>query len=212
MKKEIVFLFLICSFFISPAQKFSIAADKTNIFYLGVPNPLTIAVENYSCNAITVKTNNGKVSGRSGSFIYEATSAGITDIILFRRIKGHLKEIGRSTFRIKNIPDPIAKVGPSAGGNISKVVLRNQQYIRAELENFDFQLVFPIDSFTVCIIRGDTCLYKEINNSGNKFEQGLTTALNEIKKGDTVIFKKIFAHYPDRSQTVLNPILLFITD
>ena len=47
------------------SQKFSVSPDKNNVFYIGVDNPITIAVENTSCNSLIVKSTNGKISGRS---------------------------------------------------------------------------------------------------------------------------------------------------
>ena len=52
-------------------------------------------------------------------------------------------------FRIKRIPDPILKVGPSSGGRVQSVVFKNQQFCRADLENFDFDARFNVVSATV---------------------------------------------------------------
>ena len=113
---------------------------------------------------------------------------------------------------MKYIPDPVAKVGPSAGGNIYAVVLKNQQYIRAELENFDFNAMFVIDSFTINIIRTDTCYFKEVINIGNKFGSEVIKALEGIKKNDIVIFKKIYALGPDGRTRILSPIIFTVTE
>ena len=196
----------------SLSQKFSVSPDKNNVFYIGVDNPITIAVENTSCKSLIVKSTNGEIEGKSGTYVLCSSKVGRADIIIYKKVAGHLKEIGRSYFRVKSLPDPVAKIGPSSGGNISKVILQNQEFIRAELEGFDFQLMSRVDSFTICIIRGDTCLYKEIKNIGGKLNAQVKNALSGIKNNDTVIFKKIFASGPDGVSKGLAPILLFITD
>ena len=211
MKKAVIILFTFFWYFISSAQKFSISADVNNVFYVGFDNPLTIAVENYSCKSIIVKTDNGTVTGNSGKYTFYSNKIGKADIILYRKINGKIKEIGRNSFRVKSIPDAIAKVGPSSGGYINKVVLSNQQYIRAE-ECCGFEGRPRIDSFTVCIVRGDTCLYNEIKNIGGKFSEEIISALSGIKKDDTVIFKRIFTKGPDGISIPLAPIIFFITD
>ena len=212
MKKSILFLFFLGFCFITKAQVFAIAADANNIFYSGLDNPVTIAVEKYSHKSIIVTTDNGKITGSDGKYIFFTAKTGRADIILSVKINGRLKEVGRSSFRVKPIPDPIPKVGPSAGGFINKVVLRNQQFLRADYECCGFEAHAMIDSFTVCITRGDTCLYNEIKNTGGKFNEKVMYALSEIKKNDTVVFKEIFAKGPEGTQRVLTPILLFVTD
>jgi GldM C-terminal domain len=210
MKKEAIIFLLFFAYFISNAQKFSIAGDKNNTLYLGLDNPLSIAVENYSCKSIIVKTDNGTISSASGKYIFHSTKIGKAEIILYRKTNGRTKEIGRSTFRVKSIPDPIAKVGPTSGGYINKVILRNQQYMRADYEYCNCRAT--IDSFIVCIVRGDTCLYNEIKNIGGKFSNEVISALSIIKKDDAVIFKKIFAEGLNDISISLAPILFVITD
>ncbi|MGH2565356.1 MAG: GldM family protein, partial [Ginsengibacter sp.] len=103
-------------------------------------------------------------------------------------------------------------VGPSSEGSISGQILKHQQYIRADYECCGFDARAAIDSFTICIVRGDTCFYNEIKNIGNKFNDEIINALSNIKKDDTIIFKKIFAKGPDDKSIPLKPIIFFITD
>jgi len=209
MKNLMLTFTILLAVLFTKAQVISIAPDKNNILYVGLDNPLTIAVENNSCKSLIVKTDNGTISGSSGTYLYRSTKIGRADIMVYKKVNGKLKEIGRSAFRVKPIPDPIPKVGPSSGGNINVTVLKAQEYIRSDIEGFDFQAGFPIDSFTVCIVRGDTCLYKEIKNIGNHFNNEIVNAFGELKKDDTVIFKKIFARSFDGASKLLVPIVFF---
>ena len=183
-----------------------------NILYAGVDNPLTIAVENYSNSSIVVKTNNGKISRSNGSYTFFTTQIGTADIILYKKTNGKLKEIGKSSFRVKLIPYPIAKVGPSAGGRIQGIVLKSQQYIRADYDFIDIDIRTPIDSFTVNIIPSDTCFFKQIKNYTNKFSPELTEALAGIKKDYVVIFKEIIAKRYNGEVIELDPIYFIIRD
>ncbi len=49
-------------------QKTAIAADKSNVLYLEMDNPITIAVENTSCKELIVKSDNGTIKGQNGSY------------------------------------------------------------------------------------------------------------------------------------------------
>lgn len=193
-------------------QRFSIAADKMNVLYADIDNPLTIAVENIPSNSIIVRTDNGTISGSQGSYVFRSSQIGKADITLYKKVNGKLKQIGKSSFRVKLLPDPIAKVGPSSGGKIQKIILKSQQYIRADYAGIDIDINIPIDSFTVTIIRGDTCTSKELKNYTNKFSQELIDALAEIKQSDIVIFKDIYSKRYNGESRVLDPIFFFIRD
>jgi GldM C-terminal domain len=212
MKKIILIYCLLILAGAGLAQHISIASERLNELYIGVDNPLSIVAENYPCSSIIVKTDNGKISGNSCQYIYRGGTGGRADIILYIKQKGRLKEIGRLPFRVKYVPDPIPKVGPSAGGNMRKEVLCAQHYIRSGIEAMDFEAGYPIDSFKVCITRGDTCLYNEIQNTGDEFNAAVSSALCNTKEGDTVIFKNIWATASDGRKRLLNPILFYITD
>jgi hypothetical protein len=192
------------------SQNFSLSAVKNNVLYIGVDNPLSVSVENYPANQIIVKADKGIVEGYGRNCIYRGTEPGTVVFTIYK--KSNLEEIGRINFRAKFIPDPVTKVGPSKGGIIQAVVLKNQQFIRAELENFDYNAAFIIDSFTLNIIRTDTCFFKEVINIGNKFGSAVIEALNSIKKNDIVIFKKIYTLGPDNRSRLLSPMVFTITD
>ena len=212
MKYIYSILFFSLCFVSAVGQKFSIAADKMNVLYADVDNPLTIAAENCPSNSIIVKTDNGKISGSQGAYVFRSNQIGKADITLYKKVKGKLKQIGKSSFRVKLISDPIAKVGPSAGGKIQRIILKSQQYIRADYADIDININIPIDSFTVTIIRGDTCISKELKNYTNKFSKELTDALAEIKQSDVVIFKDIYSKRYNGETRVLEPIFFFIRD
>ncbi len=210
MKKLLILsvFFIIPS--ILPAQVFSIAADQNNILYLGLDNSLTIAVEKFAAKDLIVKTDNGEITGKNGQYLYRANKIGKAEIILYNR--NNKTEIGRSYFRVKYIPDPVPMIGPSGGGKIKKVVLAAQQYLRAEYQCCGFDAKAQIDSFTTCIIRGDTCLLNEFINIGNKISDDLSKVFSNLKSGDTVIFKKIFAKLADGTSKVLTPFMLYIEE
>jgi GldM C-terminal domain len=211
MKKLLVIISFLVYHSAVVSQNISVSADKNNVLYIGVDNPISVVVENYPSRQLIVKAEKGTLIGSNGRiFIYRGVEPGNESIIIYN--KENSKEIGRSTFRVKYIPDPVAKVGLSGGGNIQAIVLKNQQFIRAELQNFDFDAMFQIDSFTLNIIRTDTCFFKEVINIGNKFGSAVTEALSSIKKNDIVIFKKISSVGPDGRSRLLSPIVFAITD
>lgn len=211
MKKLMVLIPFFSFYFIASSQNIAVSAEKNNVLYIGVDNPISVVAENYPSRQLMVKAEKGTLFGSNGRiFIYRGIEPGNESIIIYN--KENSKEVGRSNFRVKYIPDPVAKVGLSGGGNIQGVILKNQQFLRAQLDNFDFDVAFTIDSFTLNIIRTDSCFFKEVINIGSKFGSAVTEALSGIKKDDIVIFKKIYVLGPDGRSRLLSPLVFTIID
>ena len=193
------------------SQNFAIGLDKMNVFYIGVDNPLTIVVQNYSLKDIIIKVDNGTVSNDYGSYVYRAGKVGKATITLFVKTNGKLKKIGSNYFRVKNFPDPIFKIG-SGRDNVSKAEIAGQLYVRAELEGFDIDVRYQIDSFWVCIVSSDTCKFVTKKNIGNKLSDEIREDFQRLKPNDMVIFKKIFIKRPDGVSSELIPKMVTILE
>ncbi len=211
MKKAIsnIFSFFLCSLLPVSAQTFSISPDKMNVLYLGFDNPLSIAVEGISSRSLIVKTDNGTITGKNGQYIFYGGKVGRAQIILCKKINGKTKEIGRGDFRVKNLPLPIFKIA-SGKDRMPKVEIANQEYVRAELEGFDIDTRYNVDSFTVCIISSDTCKFSVKKNYGNKISEEIRSDFQMLKENDTVIFKDIYITQPDKSEAKLAPRIVTI--
>jgi hypothetical protein len=179
----------------SMGQAISIGIDKENIFYHGIDNPITIAVENTSSRSISIKTTNGTIEGQNGHYIFHSDHIGTAEIIIYNNINNRLTEIERKNFRVKSIPDPVFKIG-SGKDSIVLPEIKAQDYVRAENEDFEFDIRYTIDSFTVCIFSADSCKYVEKINTGNKISDEVKKTLKELKPRDLVYFKDILCTGP----------------
>ena len=172
-------------------QKFSIANDRENIFYIGIDNPVTIAVESESCNSLIIETDNGSIVGENGSYLFRPSTVGKADIIISKNVRGRRKEIGRSIFRVKRIGNPTFKIG-SNGSTVTAKEIAAQQFVRAELDGkYGFDIRFVVESFEVYIIPTDTCCYSITSNFGHKINDELRNKFSKLKANDVLIFKKI---------------------
>ena len=86
----------------------------------------------------------------------------------------------------------------------------NQQFIRAELDDFDYDVFFKIQSFTISIIKGTFVANVEIQNIGNKFNEKIEEALKNITENDIMIFKDINVKYPDGRKCIISPIVFLL--
>ena len=46
-----------------------VAADKMNVFYIGVDNPISVAVPGIASDKLRVTVNNGTITGSNGKYI-----------------------------------------------------------------------------------------------------------------------------------------------
>lgn len=217
MKHKILFLFFFSSVNMLSAQKSSVSVDKNNFFYVGLDNPITVTVENCSCNSLRVKTSNGKIIGSGCSYIYRIDTSIVknlsnwyTYIIVSKKMKGKTQNLSKFFFRLKSVPDPFPKVGNSIKDNISLEELKNTRLLKAEMESFDYSINFKVNSFTVSAIRSDSKLCNEINNLGNRFNEETILLINQLKKNDIIIFDNIFVNGEDGSLRHLKPLSLMV--
>ena len=123
----------------------AVMLDKMNVFYIGVDNPVTVS-SGTGWDKTKVSMSGGTLSsaGGPGKYTVRVSSPGKASITVNADGKASTYE-----FRIKNIPAPVLMVGPSDGGGVQSVVFKNQQFVRADLRNFDFEYRYNVVSATV---------------------------------------------------------------
>ncbi|MEP7163935.1 MAG: gliding motility protein GldM [Ferruginibacter sp.] len=120
----------------------AVMLDKMNVFYIGVDNPVTIGSPT-GWDKTTVSMTGGTISGTGSKRMVRVTTVGPANITVAPQGKANV-----FPFRVKRIPDPVFKVA-SGKVRMPSVEFKSQQYCRADLENFDFDLKFTIVSATV---------------------------------------------------------------
>src|SRR5690348_10274045 len=123
----------------------AVMLDKMNVFYIGVSNPVTISSgTGWDKTKVSMAGGSLTAAGAPGKYTVKVSQVGKASITVNADGKASTYE-----FRVKRIPDPVVKVGPSAGGRVQSVVFKNQSFARADLENFDFDAHFNIVSATL---------------------------------------------------------------
>jgi hypothetical protein len=176
------------------AQDAVIAVEKMNVFYMGVDNPISIAVPNVSSDKLKVTGENVESINKQsdGHYIVRVAKPGETTIII--EANG---QITKKKFRSKAIPDPIPLTsGATSGhkwGDISYLQsFMHVQGLRAKLENFDFGALCSIQSFTIFITSKKGEVYQE-NVVGPAFSEVVKKRISTLEVGDVVNFLDIKA-------------------
>lgn len=169
----------------------TVSADKMNVFYIGVDNPVSVVAAGVSTNSLRVSGNGVSLSGGNGKYTARASSPGRATVT----VSGEGLKATTFDFRVKQIPDPVAKINNSTGGEIGNGVLKAQGGVIPVLENFDFEARCDILGFNVIYIprRQDPM---QALNPGGAFGGQARALINQAKPGDQFIFDNIRAKCP----------------
>ena len=169
----------------------AVMPTKMNVFYIGVDNPIRIS-SGTGMDKTTVSISGGTLSGSGFDRIVRVPN-GATKAIVTVTADGKSNPFD---FRVKRIPDPVLKVGPSSGGRIQSVVFKNQQFCRADLENFDFDARFSVISATVYFNGANFPSVQTASISGGSLS-GLSALLAKCIPGTGVYFDNVKVQGPD---------------
>lgn len=185
-----------------------VSPDKMNVLYIGVDNPLSVSAAGTPTDKVKVSMTGGSLSGSGGKYIARVSSPGTARISIAAEVApGKMQTLSTTEFRVKRIPDPIAKFAGKTGGSMATVALKAQNAIFAKLDNFDFDANFKVTKFTMIIAkpRSDAIV---LSTSGNQLSSSMASALNGITPGTRVIFDNIVAVGPDGTSRPLNAVAL----
>ncbi len=184
-----------------------VSPTKMNVFYLGLDNPVEISVPGVPADKIFPSINNGTIIKEGKGFIVRPVRSGTAQISVMAEIEKNRKLIGTKDFRVKLVPDPVAKVaGIKGAGGIEKAVLLAQAGIVAEMENFDFDLQFKVTEFKVSVNVGGFSNDKV--SKSNRFTPEQFALIKQANRGQKVYIEDIKAVGPDGSIRLLGSIAL----
>ena len=194
----------------TPIQKYQVARpsavvspDKMNVFYVGVPNPVSVSAPGIPIENLAVSMSGGSISGSKGKYTVTVNSPGtIAKVTVSANIGGKNQTIGTSDFRVKRIPDPIARFAGKNSGTLSSVVIKNSNALFAILENFDFDAKFKVTKFSLVIAKPRADVVA-LTTNGNSFSAQMQAAIAGVTPGTRVIFDDIVAVGPDGTQRQL---------
>jgi gliding motility-associated protein GldM len=182
-----------------------------NVFYIGVDNPVDISVPGIPADKIFPNIDNGAIKQvGKGSYIVNPSRAGQNaNVSVLAEIDKAKKNMGTKTFRVRIVPDPVAKVyGIKGSGGIDRNVLLAQTGVVAEMENFEFDLAFRVTEFTVSTVVGGFTTDK--STKSNRFSQEQYNLIKQTSKGQKVYIEGIRAIGPDGTTRQLGSIALTI--
>lgn len=197
-----------------------VSADKMNVLYIGIDNPVSIAVPGISSDKLKVSINNGTITGSNGKYIVKVDNIAETTIEVSAEIKpGEIKKVGSSAYRVKRIPNPTPVIGNLSnnpqGLFISKAELLKNPEVTVSL-NLPFDLKFEVVTFTLTYSvdnangKGKDLISFVAN--GSKFTPVMIDAINKLPKDSKIYIEDIKVKGPDGSIRSLSPIIIKLTE
>jgi gliding motility-associated protein GldM len=197
---------------ISKPNSAVIAADKMNVVYRGVVNPMTVSIPGIPDNKVSASgTGLAKVSGSKYS-MSPGKGREVT-ITASGTLPDGQKVNTPATFRIKDIPRPTGTVrGEDGDGGCVRMQREgiSKSSIGAVLQDFDFDLKLKVTGFSFKVSGQPT-----VKCSGSRLSSQATGSLKRAKRGETVQIFDITAKIASNSGYKLkkiSPICIELTN
>lgn len=184
-----------------------ISPTKMNVFYLGVDNPVSLAAPGIPAEAIDPQITNGIIRKQaSGSYIVRPEVAGKPcSITVFAKFQGQRRELQTQTFRVKEVPDPVAKVNGLKGGKIKKNLLLAAGQVDVEMENFDFDMTFTVENFSIYTVI-DGFVQEVTKSDKGRFSDAQQKMIARLKRNQALTIENIIVKGPDGTTRKLQSI------
>ncbi len=187
-----------------------ISADKMNVVYRGVDNPMTISIP--GVGNVTANAPGLRPAGGAGQYVMNVTSLQAREVTI--NVSGNLpggETVSDSkTFRIKDIPQPVGTVRGEAG----TVRMQRQNLeistIGATLPDFDFDLNLRITGFKMKVPGQPT-----VQVRGQQLDNAAKAALRRAGRGEAIQIFDIEAQLAGNSSYKLksvSPVMVELTN
>ncbi|MCE3259424.1 MAG: gliding motility-associated protein GldM, partial [Bacteroidetes bacterium] len=183
----------------------AVSADKMNVMYVGVDNPITVSAAGIAPTDLQVSisgcgatlTNNG-----NGKYVAKAATTGTCIVTVMAKTATGMRQQGPpQVFRVKAFPNPPFKVGgKSTYGNMEMTASAAKLISGIGVDNagFDFVASFKITEFTMTTVssRGVSQDYKCY---GSALSAEAKQELSRLKPGNKIFFENIRVEMPNKT-------------
>jgi gliding motility-associated protein GldM len=188
----------------------TISADKMNVVYRGVENPMTISFAGVPDNKVNASgAGLSKVSGQ-GKYVMNPGAGKEVTINVTATLDDGSKESDSKTFRIKDIPAPTGVIAGQTG--VVKLPKRNVEIgtVSAKLDDFVFDLPIEVTSFKIKVPGQPT-----VNVAGTKMNGQAQAAIKRARRGDNITIFDIKARIKGNASYKLknvSPVIVEVTN
>jgi len=174
-------------------KSFAVSATQMNVLYANdIENPIQVSVAGYQPEDIKVSFSGGaltSINRKKGEYIIKPSQANVgkevnVSLSVKKKDEKSYKPIGKSVFRVKNVPGQT--IGARyADGTYDKNKVKANTF-SSKIKDFDFPIKFSVSEFTVVCIGTKRV---ETKVKGYKVSEAAKLEISKLSKGQTVLFK-----------------------
>lgn len=164
----------------------TISADKMNVVYRGVVNPMTISFAGISADKVSASAPGLTRVGNTSSYTMRPGAGSEAVINVTGTLPDGSKVSDRKTFRIKGIPGPTGTIRGEMGVVTGPKSSLEISTIGAKLVDFDFEVGLDVVGFNFKVTGQPTVVV-----TGNKLNAQCKSVLSKVGRGDQVTISEI---------------------
>lgn len=179
----------------------AIQVDKMNVLYIGVDNPIRVAVEGVSASSLDVVLvgNNGEVTGSDGLYNVRVWRPGVVKLFVNLKDALGVHLLTAKEFRVQRVPDPTLLVSleseggksqPVHPGSVSLEFMKGITGISTLLENFAYEGNCNVLGFEMTVLphKKDPIVF---NATSSEFPAGARTLIQTLEVGSAIFIDNI---------------------
>ena len=184
-----------------------VSADKMNILYAGVPNPVTVSssvpAENLyidwgGCTANALGEGRYEVS-----VPLELVDQTVKIVVSTVMEDGTVLPIREMDFRVRQVPNPVACIGAGiyGGSYTCDLMLANPLIVAQTPKDFDYELLWKVMSYKITFYKGDV-EEAPITVKGPRFPENIVRKIQNAPKGTIMEISDIRVQSPAGQRTL----------
>ncbi len=184
----------------------NIYANRMNVLYTGIENPVSVNVPGYSKDKINVTVSNGTVAKHEKKgYVVTVTKRGKARInVSVKNDDGTFTNVSATEYRVRNPPRLQAKIATLFNGEsytidkLKKHIKRAPKILIGTGEGFPYEgLKFTVAVYTFSLYKANGENPQPIVVSGQVFTPEILKLIEGIEKGDKIIIDNIKVAAPD---------------
>lgn len=164
----------------------NISADKMNVVYRGLDNPMTISFAGIGDNFVTASAPGLTKVGGNGKYLLNPGAGTEVAVTVSGKMTDGKTVTDKKVFRIKNIPAPAGAIGGGTGVQKGAKSRLEVSQVSAKLEDFLYDLSFQVTQFTFKV-PGQPAIVV----NGDRVDGRCKAALARVTRGDQVTISDI---------------------
>jgi len=172
----------------------TMSADKVNVVYKGIGNPMSASAAGFTNDKLTVSVRGGgslKPKG-SGHYMYTPPKKAkeVNFTISAKKADGSSVNMGTFKFRVLPVPPPTIRLAGKGEGVIGRSILTGSPFLTATLDNFLFDLKYRVTQFEI-LAAGSKGVIVSQKVKGNKLPSNVVNKLKRAPRGTMVIISGV---------------------